>query len=97
LEGFAEREELKGAESEVFELLASSFGPIDRDKLENRVVEVEQWQQRSDSAELQFLLGYVYYQMGRADRAKEAVEAAYKKMPESAAVRILKKAVTASK
>ena len=69
------------------------LGFIDRDKLENRVVDVEQWQQRSDSAELQFLLGYIYYQMGRLDAALEAIDGAYEKMPEAPAVIALKKVV----
>ena len=74
-------------------LLASGLALIDRDKLESRVVDVEQWQQKSNSAELQFLLGYIYYQMGKLERAKEAVDEAYEKMPEAAAVIVLKKAI----
>lgn len=65
----------------------------DRDKLENRVIDVEKWQQKSGSAELQFLLGYVYYQMGRLERAKEAVDQAADKMRGAKAVMALKKAV----
>jgi tetratricopeptide (TPR) repeat protein len=69
------------------------LGFIDRDRLENRVVDVEQWQQRNSSAELQFLLGYIYYQMGRLDAALEAIDEAYEKMPEAPAVIALKKVV----
>jgi tetratricopeptide (TPR) repeat protein len=65
----------------------------DRDKLESRVVDVEQWHKYSGAAELQFLLGYVYYQMDRLDKAKEAIDAAYQKMPESPAIITLKKAI----
>jgi len=65
----------------------------DRDKLESRIIDVEEWLQRSDAAELQFLLGYVYYQMGRLQRAKEAIDAAYEKLPDSPAVIALKKAI----
>ena len=65
----------------------------DRDKLESRVVDVEQWHKYSGAAELQFLLGYIYYQMGRLDKAKEAIDAAYEKMPESPAIIALKKAI----
>jgi len=81
---------------EVQELLAlgSKFlAYIDRDKLENRVVDVEQWQQRSNSAELQFLLGYIYYQMGRVDAARKAIDGAYEKMSEAPAVVALKKII----
>jgi len=66
----------------------------DRDKLETRVVDVEEWLQRSGGApELHFLLAYVYYQMDRPQRAKEAIDAAYEKMPEAPAVLALKKAI----
>jgi hypothetical protein len=65
----------------------------DRDKLETRVADVEQWWKTSNSAELQFLLAYVYYQMDRVARAREAIEKAYESMPESAAVIALKKAI----
>ena len=66
----------------------------DRDKLETRVVDVEEWLKRSGGApELQFLLAYVYYQMGRPQPAKEAIDAAYEKMPEAPPVLALKKAI----
>jgi tetratricopeptide (TPR) repeat protein len=66
----------------------------DRDKLESRVVDVEEWLGRSGGApELQFLLAYVYYQMGRPQLAKEAIDAACEKMPQAPAVLALKKAI----
>lgn len=65
----------------------------DRDTLETRIADVEKWLKINDAAELQFLLGYVYYQMGRPDRAKTAIDAAYEKMPTSPAVITLKKAI----
>jgi tetratricopeptide (TPR) repeat protein len=65
----------------------------DRDKLESRIADVEQWLKTSDAVELQFLLGYVYYQMGRLEPAKEAINAAYEKMPEAPAVIVLKEAI----
>jgi len=65
----------------------------DRDKLETRVVDVEEWVKRSSAPELQFLLAYVYYQMGRPRPAKEAIDAACEKMPQSPAVLALKKAI----
>lgn len=70
-----------------------------RDKLESRIADVEQWSVDAapdDAAELQFLLGYVYYQMGRQERAKEAIDAAYEKMADSPAVAALKKAIDES-
>jgi tetratricopeptide (TPR) repeat protein len=65
----------------------------DRDKLESRVVDVEEWLGRSDAPELQFLLAYVYYQMDRPKPAKEAIDAACEKMPQSTAVLALKKVI----
>jgi len=65
----------------------------DKDKLESRIAEVERWLEISGAPELQFLLGYVYYQMGRLDRAKKAIDAAYEKLPDSPAVIALKKAI----
>jgi len=65
----------------------------DRDKLETRVADVEEWLEKSDAGELWFLLGYVYYQMNRPERAKEAIDAAYEKMPEAPAVITLKKTI----
>lgn len=65
----------------------------DRDKLENRIVDVQQCQQVSDSAELQFLLAYIYYQMDRLELAKEAIDQASEKMPNALAVLAVKKAI----
>jgi len=100
LEIFPEYEKkLKGEKEEVetelvnLAVLASSLKVIDRDKLEDRVVDIEQWQEKSDSAELQFLLGYIYYQIGRLDVAREAIKKAYEKMPEAPAVITLKKVI----
>jgi len=65
----------------------------DRDKLESRTADIEEWIERSGSADLQFLLGYVYYQMGRVEDAKKAIDAAYEKLSDSPAVNTLKKAI----
>ncbi|MBW8038648.1 MAG: hypothetical protein FVQ85_01465 [Planctomycetes bacterium] len=65
----------------------------DRDKVESRIIDIEEWLQRSDSADLQFLLGYVYYQLGRANEAKKAIDAAFEKLPDAPAVITLKKAI----
>ncbi len=64
-----------------------------RDTLESRIVDVEEVLERSDVPELRFLLGYVYYQMGRLDVAKESIDAAYEKMSDSSAVAALRKAI----
>jgi tetratricopeptide (TPR) repeat protein len=65
----------------------------DKDKLESRIVDVKLWLERSGAGELQFLLAYVYYQMDRIDDAKDVIDSAYMKMPESVAVVALKKAI----
>jgi len=65
----------------------------DRDKVENRIVDIEQLLQKIDAAELRFLLGYVYYRLDRLERAKQAIDAAYEKMPDAPAVATLKKAI----
>jgi len=65
----------------------------DRDKVESRIADIEEWIERSDSAELHFLLGYVYHQIGRAGEAKKAIDAAYEKLPDRPAVKTLKKAI----
>lgn len=62
----------------------------DRDVFENRVLEISDWQQRSGSGELAFLLAYVSYQDSKAVRAKNAVNLAKTAMPDSNAVTILK-------
>jgi len=65
----------------------------DKDKLESRIAEVRQWLKKSDAAELHFLLGYIYYQMGRFRWAKGAIDAAYEKMPQVPSIIVLKKAI----
>ncbi len=65
----------------------------DRDTLENRIADIRQCLEASGAGELEFLLAYVYYQMGRADAAGEAIDAAYEKMPEAQAVVTLKEAI----
>ena len=65
----------------------------DKDKIENRIADVEQWLKLNGAGELQFLLAYIYYQMERPDKAKAAVDSASEKMPDSPAVVTLKKAI----
>jgi tetratricopeptide (TPR) repeat protein len=68
----------------------------DKDKLESRITNAEKWLNESDATELRFLLAYVYYQMGRQPEAKKMIDAAFEKMPESAAVAALKEAIDAN-
>jgi len=63
----------------------------DRDRLESRIVEAEQRLEKSNAPELQFLLAYVYYQLGRTEAAKKAIDEAYLMMPQWPAAKTLKK------
>jgi tetratricopeptide (TPR) repeat protein len=65
----------------------------DRDKLESRIVDVEEWVKKSDAGELHFLLAYVYHQLGRPDKAIDSIRMAYKKMPDDPAVAVLKNVI----
>jgi tetratricopeptide (TPR) repeat protein len=68
--------------------LAAILG--DSGKLAGRIADIEQWLARSGSSQLQFLLGYVYYRTGQLAQAKQAIDAAYEKTPESPAVQAMK-------
>ncbi|MFC1676903.1 tetratricopeptide repeat protein [Planctomycetota bacterium] len=65
----------------------------DRDNLESRIADIKRWAEKSSSGELEFLLGYVYYQMDRLIWARRAIDSAYEKMPNSMAVAVLKQAI----
>ena len=65
----------------------------DRDALESRIVNVQEWLRYSGASELYFLLGYVYHQIGRTNIAKEAINEASKKMADDPAVAALKKVI----
>ncbi len=65
----------------------------DRDEIDSRIVELNECLEISDLPKLKFLLAYVYYRVGQSEQAKAAINAAYEKMPDSAAVQALKKAI----
>jgi tetratricopeptide (TPR) repeat protein len=68
--------------------LAAMLG--DEKKLADRIADIEKWLAQSGSGQLQFLLGYVYYRTGQLARAKQAIDAAYEKTPQSPAVQAVK-------
>lgn len=68
----------------------------DRDKLDTRIVDAEEWLERSCSPELEFLLAYTYYRMDRLQPAKKAIDNARQDIPNSKVVEILKKAIDAA-
>jgi len=65
----------------------------DKDKVETRLAEARQLAARSGSAEVEFLLSYVYYQLDRLEFARISIGSASQKMPDSPAVGALKKAI----
>jgi tetratricopeptide (TPR) repeat protein len=65
----------------------------DKDRLESRIADIKTWIEKSDSAELSFLLAYIYYQIGSSDLALQAINFSAQKLPDSEAVRVLKKAI----
>jgi len=65
----------------------------DKDKIETRLAEARQLGSRSKSGEMDFLLAYMYYQLGRLEFARVSIESASGKMPDSPAVGALKKAI----
>lgn len=65
----------------------------DANRLESRIADVKQWADKTNSPDLNFLLAYIYYQLGRTDSAMEAIKFAAEKMPDSVAVKALKRAI----
>jgi len=48
----------------------------DKDVLDNRIVDIKRWMERSGAGELSFLLAYIYYQMNEMQWAIEELEKA---------------------
>lgn len=64
-----------------------------RDAYENRLLEMLEWQQKSNSPELAFLLAFVYYQDGKLERAASFIDTASQRMAANEAVERLKQAI----
>jgi tetratricopeptide (TPR) repeat protein len=62
-------------------------------RFEQRLADLERCLKSNDAQQLQFLLAYVYHQIGRSHDAARAAAAAQKAMPSSLVVDILKAAV----
>lgn len=73
--------------------LMAVLGTDDKEKLDSRIAEIEQWYKRSDEPDLKFLLSYIYYQAGELDKAKEAIDAVHVRVPDSPAVNALRKVI----
>jgi hypothetical protein len=65
----------------------------DKDALEKRIADLGKWATTTGSGELFFLLSYVYYRINNLELAQDAIEITLDKMPDSAAVIILKNAI----
>lgn len=68
----------------------------DRDVFENRLLEMAQWQEKSKSGELAFLIAYVLYHDGKTAEAAAAIAKAEKAMPDSASVQAMKNVIAPS-
>jgi hypothetical protein len=65
-----------------------------KDLIEKRLIEARECAGRSKSGELEFLLSYIYCQMHRMEFARQMIESAAQKMPDSKAVQAMKQAIT---
>jgi tetratricopeptide (TPR) repeat protein len=68
----------------------------DRDVFENRMVELNKWQQQSGAGELAFLMAYVYYHDGKTAEAAQAISIAVQSMPDSPSVKAMQNVITSS-
>ncbi len=53
----------------------------DKDVLDNRIVDIKRWMERSGAGELSFLLAYIYYQMNQFEWAMQELEKAEGNLP----------------
>ncbi len=65
----------------------------DKDRLENRISDVNKWIERNDSPELKFLLAYIYRQLDKQQQAVEMINAAAEELPDNQAVMALKQEI----
>jgi len=74
---------------------------LPKDEVDKRVADAEEClrvcrdarNQTGSMGDLQFLLGYIYLRTGRLSEAKSAISEAYKMLPDSQAVKVLKEAI----
>jgi len=64
-----------------------------KDVIETRASDILKWMKITNSPELGFLLGYIYYRLDRPDFSKAMIDVAAEKMPDSPTVETLKKAI----
>jgi len=66
---------------------------VGADMLDRRIKDAEEWLERSLAPELEFVLSYMYYRLGRLDDAKKGIDSVLKRVPDSRAARVLKDAI----
>ena len=65
----------------------------DKDKLDDRLIDLGKWYEKNKAPELSLLMAYVYYNTDRLSDAQAAVEKAGSVVPDSHAVELLKEAI----
>lgn len=65
----------------------------DAELLNNRLVDLQLWLQKSNAPGLGFLLCYVYYHTGNLDKANQLIDIVCREMPQSRAATALKTAI----
>jgi tetratricopeptide (TPR) repeat protein len=71
--------------------MSTMFG--DKDLLEKRTVDIKDWQDKTGSPELQFLLAYIYFQNDQLELAQRMTNGALAKMSQWRALKILDKVI----
>ncbi len=71
--------------------LAGMIG--DKDILQSRIVEIKEWQKKSESAQLALLLSYIYLQTDHLDWAQNEIEKAENSDSSISAIRSIKEAI----
>jgi tetratricopeptide (TPR) repeat protein len=71
--------------------LPAIFG--DKDLLEKRIADIKEWQERTQSPELQFLLAYIYLETGQLEMAQRMTNGALVNMPQSRALQTLDRVI----
>ncbi|MHC4216329.1 MAG: tetratricopeptide repeat protein [Planctomycetota bacterium] len=66
---------------------------VDRDMIENNIIEMATWQQQSKSHELAFLMTFIFYQNNQIPAAKVAATFAFEKMKFNPAFKSLTQAI----
>jgi tetratricopeptide (TPR) repeat protein len=65
----------------------------DKDRLQSRLDDIKKWIDKTKSPELEFLLAYLYNQLGKEQQAVEMIDSAAEKLPDNIAVNALKDAI----